>query len=69
MLEERGYARKQATINGENGKAWHGIRLKSPKELKAEMQPRQMPSETPPRKPNGKTTLDGHFDTADTVAG
>jgi putative DNA primase/helicase len=35
MMEERGYERKQARVNGISGKAWAGIRLKEHDELVA----------------------------------
>jgi len=38
MLEERCCFRKQTTIGGQNGKAWHGIRLKTAQERKEAIQ-------------------------------
>jgi len=37
MMEERGFMRKQARVNGVSGKAWTGIRLKEHDELMAEL--------------------------------
>jgi putative DNA primase/helicase len=37
MMEERGFQRWQARIDGVSGKAWIGIRLKTDKELAAEL--------------------------------
>jgi phage/plasmid-associated DNA primase len=37
MMEERGFARKQARVCGVSGKAWHGIRLKEHDERMKEL--------------------------------
>jgi hypothetical protein len=37
LMEERGFVRKQARVNGVSGKAWTGIRLKEHDELMQEL--------------------------------
>lgn len=43
MMEERGFVRKQARVNGVSGKAWIGIRLKEHDELMKELSGKDAP--------------------------